>query len=224
MRTSTTTNPVRVEAVRRLVKPGRYLTVRLPTGAVRSYSLSSNTGYRISVKREPAGQVSGYLHETLRPGTILDVAAPRGDFVLDDDSRPVVLVSAGIGITPVLAMLHQLASQRSAREVWWLHAARRPMAFASEVGKLLDELPTCHARTYYSDDRLTVDALRTLSLPSDAVAYVCGPAVRASARPVSLPCLPVPSTIDPRRWSSRRPAPYWCAAHGRSPKPCSIFR
>ncbi|WP_163505410.1 MOSC and FAD-binding oxidoreductase domain-containing protein [Fodinicola acaciae] len=161
--------------------PGQYLTVRLRTGAVRSYSLSATDRYRISVKREPAGSVSGLLHETLRPGAIADVAAPRGDFVLDDDdTRPVVLVSAGIGITPVLAMLHRLAAGQSTREVWWLHAARRPaeQVFAGEVGELLAELPASHAKTFYSadSDRLTAGAIARMGLPTDAVAYVCGPA------------------------------------------------
>lgn len=83
------------------VRPGQYLSVRVPVGAggaVRSYSLSSAPDadlYRISVKREPGGLVSGYLHDSVRPGTELQVAAPRGDFVLTDDPRPVVLASAG---------------------------------------------------------------------------------------------------------------------------------
>ena len=99
---------------------GQYLTLRL-TGAgqpapVRSYSLSSAPGaeaYRISVKREPHGAASRYLNGTLRPGATLDVAAPRGDFTLDAGTGPVLLISAGIGVTPVLAMLHELAAARS---------------------------------------------------------------------------------------------------------------
>src|SRR4051812_15925439 len=106
---------------------GQYLTVRLRTGAdtaplTRSYSLSElpgERGYRVSVKREGAG--SRWLHERLRVGDMLDVAAPRGSFVLRDGARPVVLVSAGVGATPVLAMLSALARERSARPVWWLH-------------------------------------------------------------------------------------------------------
>jgi MOSC domain-containing protein YiiM len=114
-------------------RAGQYLTLRLPGAAdpapVRSYSLSSAPGaeaYRISVKREAAGLVSRYLHDVLRAGALVEVAAPRGEFVLREGVNPVVLVSAGVGATPVLAMLHDLAGRDTEREVWWLHAARRP--------------------------------------------------------------------------------------------------
>ncbi|MET8850824.1 MOSC domain-containing protein [Amycolatopsis sp. NPDC004625] len=103
-------------------EPGQYLTLRVPGAGdpapVRSYSLSaapSEREYRISVKRD--GVVSRYLHTRLAAGAVVDVAAPRGDFVLAGGDRPVVLVSAGIGVTPVLAMLHALAAGRTAREV-----------------------------------------------------------------------------------------------------------
>jgi MOSC domain-containing protein YiiM len=125
---------------------GQYLTLRL-TGAgqpapVRSYSLSSAPGaeaYRISVEREPHGAASRYLNGTLRPGATLDVAAPRGDFTLDAGTGPVLLISAGIGVTPVLAMLHELAAARSTREAWWIHGARGPSAELRGPGRT--ELP-----------------------------------------------------------------------------------
>src|SRR6185436_18372777 len=109
---------------------GQYLTLRLRPGPdarplVRSYSLSDlpdRRGYRISVKREGAG--SRYLHDRVKAGDVIDVAAPRGDFVLRHGNGPVVLISAGVGATPVLAMLHALAGERSTRPVWWLHGAR----------------------------------------------------------------------------------------------------
>src|SRR5262249_36197757 len=110
---------------------GQYITVRAAGAGdpppVRSYSLSSTPGsesYPISVKREPHGVVSTYLSTGLLPGRTLDVAAPRGEFVLTDDAGSVLLVSAGVGATPVLAMLHQLAAAGSGRDVWWIHAAR----------------------------------------------------------------------------------------------------
>ena len=139
------------------------------------------TAYRISVKREPQGVVSGYVHAALRSGADIEAAAPRGDFVLDDRDAPVVLVSAGIGITPVLAMLHELAESGSAREVWWLHADRRPddEPFATETRALLARLPRVHARSFHSagpSGRLTADRIAELGLPADAGAYVCGPA------------------------------------------------
>src|SRR5205823_6544796 len=131
-------------------KAGQYLTLRAAGAGepppVRSYSLSSDPGadtYRISVKREPHGVLSAYLHSQLRPGSIIDVAAPRGQFLLTDDSNPVLLISAGIGVTPVLAMLHQLAAAKSARQLWWIHTARdaNQHAFADEAHQLLRSLP-----------------------------------------------------------------------------------
>ena len=96
--------------------------------------------------------VSGYLHSRLRPGSFLDVAAPRGDFVLTDARNPVLLISAGIGVTPVLAMLHQLAATASARDVWWIHTARDATQhpFADEAHRLLGSLPRAHEQIFYT--------------------------------------------------------------------------
>jgi ferredoxin-NADP reductase len=157
--------------------PGQYLTIRA-AGAVRSYSLSSNS-YRISVKREPHGVVSGFLHTQLRKGAVLEVAAPRGDFVLAPGTGPVALISAGVGVTPVLAMLHQLAASRSTREVWWLHTTRSSTthAFLEEARSLLAALPHAHEHIFHTTSRrLDPAALADLALPADATAYVCGPA------------------------------------------------
>jgi ferredoxin-NADP reductase/MOSC domain-containing protein YiiM len=163
---------------------GQYLTLRIPTAAdappaVRSYSLSSAPGaaeYRISVKRE--GLVSTYIHDQLKAGMDIDAAAPRGDFVLTNDPGPVVLVSAGVGITPVLAMLHALATQPP-RPVWWIHVARdqAQQAFASEAGELLNALPQAHQRVFYTAEgkRPTAEQFAALGLPTDATAYICGP-------------------------------------------------
>src|SRR2546429_9267489 len=140
-------------------RAGQYLTLRV-TGAgqpapVRSYSLSSAPGtgaYRISVKREPHGAASRYLNGTLKPGATLDVAAPRGDFVLDAGTGSVLLISAGIGLTPVLAMLHELAAARSDREVWWVHGARGPREhpLAAEAHALLAGMPNAREHVFYS--------------------------------------------------------------------------
>jgi ferredoxin-NADP reductase/MOSC domain-containing protein YiiM len=179
-------------------RAGQYLTLRV-TGAgqpapVRSYSLSSapDAGtYRISVKREPHGVASSYLNRDLQPGAMLDVAAPRGDFVLDAGAGPVLLISAGIGVTPVLSMLHELAARRSTRDIWWLHGARGPREhpFAAEAHALLASLPHGHEHVFYSAatpperhrghaaaGRLSKDQLAGLGLPAGAGAYVCGPA------------------------------------------------
>jgi ferredoxin-NADP reductase/MOSC domain-containing protein YiiM/ferredoxin len=179
-------------------QPGQYITLRI-SGAgqpvpVRSYSLSSVADggtYRISVKQEPHGVASSYLDHDLRPGVSLDVAAPRGDFVLDQGEDPVLLISAGIGVTPVLAMLHELAAGHSQRTIWWLHGARGPRehTFAAEAHTLLATLPHASEQVFYSaatpaelrrahatPGRLTKEALAGLPIPSSASAYVCGPA------------------------------------------------
>jgi ferredoxin-NADP reductase len=177
--------------------PGQYLTVRIPAEGrpdlVRSYSLSSAPGaaeYRISVKREDRGKVSTYLHTHLHTGDVIEAAAPRGTFVLADDHTPVALFSAGIGVTPVLAMLHQLALEHSSRTVWWVHTARDPgqQPFAEEARQLLARLPHARAFIYYTapdleiaggpgitHGRMTSDGIRELGIPADAHAYLCGP-------------------------------------------------
>jgi ferredoxin-NADP reductase/ferredoxin len=180
--------------------PGQFLTLRLrpdPNGPplLRSYSLSSAPGaeeYRISVKREPHGAGSRYIYSRLRVGDDIDVAAPRGTFTLQPGTEPVLLVSGGVGATPVLAMLHELATQHSTRQIWWLQAARNASArpFSAESSALLAKLPEAHSqiclsrpdpddrlgRDYDSMGRLSVEVLRRLDVPSDAEAYVCGPA------------------------------------------------
>src|SRR5262249_32801186 len=136
--------------------PGQYVVLRLqrsPGGAplFRSYSLSgprSTERYRISVKIEPNGAAGTYLHEHVREGDTLNVSLPRGSFILQSGEQPVVLLSAGIGATPVLAMLHALAAARSTRQVLWLHAARdrQHHPFAIEVRRLM--LSLTHGRSY----------------------------------------------------------------------------
>jgi len=169
--------------------PGQYLTVKIPDAGdpppMRSYSLSGDPAegyYRISVKREDHGQVSQWLHSHAETGTAIDSAAPRGDFYLLDDSSPVILVSAGIGATPVMAMAYALAAAKSPCQIWWLHTTQdiATHAFATEVSALLDSLPDAHQRVFYTRgedaprrlDRLSIAAL---GLPSDATAYLCGP-------------------------------------------------
>jgi ferredoxin-NADP reductase/MOSC domain-containing protein YiiM/ferredoxin len=180
-------------------RPGQYLTVRVQPDAherslLRNYSLSGppDAGYyRITVKREHDGAASGYLHTRLAVGDRLDIGAPRGTFILDQTDAPVLLVSAGIGATPVLAMLQALAKQHSDRAVWWLHGARssRDQSFRAEAKGLLAALPNESAHVYYSrpgpndvegrdydePGRLTASVLAELDPPRDAQAYLCGP-------------------------------------------------
>ncbi|MEE6168310.1 MULTISPECIES: MOSC and FAD-binding oxidoreductase domain-containing protein [unclassified Mycolicibacterium] len=167
-------------------RPGQYVTVRLPEAGdpapARSYSLSGDPGaghYRISVKRDDRGRVSRWLHTHARVGATVEVAAPRGDFYLDDGAGPLVLLSAGIGITPVLAMLYALAAQRSKRTIWWLHTVRNAAAeaFAYEVQTLTDSLSHARRRTVYTETegRLDTTAIVALGLPTDATVFLCGP-------------------------------------------------
>jgi ferredoxin-NADP reductase/MOSC domain-containing protein YiiM/ferredoxin len=181
-------------------RPGQYLTLRLrpdkqERSVLRNYSLSGEPSadrYRITVKREHDGVASGYLHTRVAVGDQLEIAAPRGTFILDPADEAVLLISAGIGATPVLAMLHALASEHSEREIWWLHGARnhRDHSFAVEARALLASLPNVRAHVCYSrpgpEDRegrdfdsvgrLTSSLLTELELPRNAEAYVCGPA------------------------------------------------
>jgi ferredoxin-NADP reductase/MOSC domain-containing protein YiiM len=170
--------------------PGQYLTVKIPDAGdpppVRSYSLSGPPGagyYRISVKREEHGQVSRWLHSHAKAGMVFQCAAPRGDFYLSEGDGPVVLVSAGVGITPVMAMAHALAAAKSPRPIWWLHTTQSTAtyAFAGEVAALLDSLPDAHPHVFYTrggdaPGRLDRRSVAALGLPRDATAYLCGPA------------------------------------------------
>jgi ferredoxin-NADP reductase/MOSC domain-containing protein YiiM len=175
--------------------PGQYVVVRLqPTRILRSYSLSgpaSTERYRISIKIEPHGAAGTYLQEHVRAGDELEISAPRGTFILESGERPVVLLSAGIGATPVLAMLHSLAATRSPRPVWWLHSARdgQHHPFGAEVRRLMLALP--HGRSYVCYSRpgsrdatpenfdlaghLSRSVFEMIGLPRDADVYMCGP-------------------------------------------------
>ena len=166
--------------------PGQYLTVRIPGAGdpapLRSYSLSGDPGagvYRISVKREDHGLVSRWLHDQIEPGSVIEAAAPRGDFCLSDGSNPVVLISAGIGVTPVLAMLYALSAVGSRRDIWWLYTTRNRQthAFATEVTTLIDSLPHARQRVFYTETqgRLDQRSIAALGLLSDAAVYLCGP-------------------------------------------------
>jgi ferredoxin-NADP reductase/MOSC domain-containing protein YiiM len=180
-------------------RPGQWLTLRVrpnkqQSAVLRNYSLSGppDAGYyRITVKHEHDGAASGYLHTRLAVGDQLDIAAPRGAFILDRTHAPVLLISAGIGATPVLAMLHALAKEHSDREIWCLHSARnnREHSFAAEARALIASLPNARRLVYYSRpgpndvegrdfdtaSRLTGSLLAELEPPRDAQAYLCGP-------------------------------------------------
>ena len=178
---------------------GQHVAVKIPTdeaaGSVtRMYSLSGppEAGtYRISVKREDLGQGSRALHARVAKGGRLEVSAPRGTFVLEDGDTPVVLLSAGVGITPMLAMLHVLTSSGGSRKVWWLHSARdgHHHPFRSEVATLLGQTKIVRSHVTYtrpaSDElpgsgfdsigRLSTERFDELGIPKGAAFYLCGP-------------------------------------------------
>ncbi len=179
--------------------PGQYIVLRLQSTVggpplFRSYSLSgplSSERYRISVKIEPNAAGGTYLREHVRAGDALDVSQPRGSFILRPGERPVVLLSAGIGATPVLAMLHALAASRSTRQVFWLYGTRdrQHHPFAAEVRRLLLQLPNARGYVCYStpgsrdkvaedfdlDGHLSRSVFDKVGLPREADVYLCGP-------------------------------------------------
>jgi ferredoxin-NADP reductase/MOSC domain-containing protein YiiM/ferredoxin len=180
--------------------PGQFVILRIQPQPnlpvlLRNYSLSdlpSADHYRVSIKLEVNGAASTYLHNQVRLSDLLDVAAPRGNFTLQLGEGQVVLVSAGIGATPVLAMLHSLAAEVSPREVWWLSGARNgeDHPFAEESRNLVKTLP--HGKSFIAYSRpasrdrpgvdfdasghITVEALEKLGVRRDADFYLCGPA------------------------------------------------
>ncbi|MEV5432376.1 globin domain-containing protein [Streptomyces sp. NPDC052701] len=181
-------------------RAGQYVSVRVRMAdgvhQVRQYSLSSDPGEdlrRITVKRvagtagAPDGEVSAVLHDEIHEGDELTLSAPFGDVVLDDPADaavPVVLVSAGIGCTPMTGMLAHLAATGSARPVLVLHADRSPghHALRTETRRLLGRLPDARAVFWYErpgadepDARTGLMDLRGVELPEDATVFLCGP-------------------------------------------------
>jgi len=179
--------------------PGQFVVLRLRSAPAapplfRSYSLScgpSTEFYRVSIKREQYGAASNYLHHKLTVGDVLDVSSPRGSFTLQSNDRPVVLISAGVGATPALGMLHALADEATQRQVWWLFAARSgdEHPFSKESRQLLQIIPSSRGYIFYSqpgsEDRagvnydaaghITVEIFEKLGIPHDADFYICGP-------------------------------------------------
>jgi nitric oxide dioxygenase len=186
-------------------RPGQYVSVQvaLPDGArqIRQYSLTHATDvseWGISVKAVPArrgdddgstlpaGEVSNFLHQELFEGDEILVSAPFGDLVLQDSEHPLVLISAGIGITPIIGILHYLVGTGSKRHVLVLHADRSPARHAhrQELKELVAAMPAATLHRWYEDlgVRPTRDVLRAgrvdlglVEIPADAQVYLCGP-------------------------------------------------
>lgn len=187
--------------------PGQYVTLKVPvsTGTlIRTYSISndvsSTSELRITVKKEiapvsspnaPPGQCSHWLHNTASVGSEIEIAPPRGNFVLDQESlRPVILLSGGVGQTPLLSMLHTLVD--SNRSVWYLHACENTDVHAmhSEVNALTNGAnkkidyhvcyktpPNTNATTQHNQSQGFIDKtlLQSLLPLDDYDCYVCGP-------------------------------------------------
>jgi ferredoxin-NADP reductase len=120
--------------------------MRLLSCAAIRYRVSlSDPRYRVSVKRETHGAAGAYIDTQVRVGDVLDVSAPRGGFTLRSGDDPVILLSAGVGATPVLAMLHALAAEASAREVWWDLPARATAAIIRLPQRRESSLKLCPA-------------------------------------------------------------------------------
>jgi ferredoxin-NADP reductase len=161
---------------------------------LRSYSLSNLPGvghFRISVKSETSGIGSSFLCNRAHEGDLLEVSAPRGSFTLREGEIPVVLLSAGVGATPVLSMLHALTAVKSRRQIWWIYGARNHAdhPFAEESRSLLKQLSRGRGYFVYSrpdsTDKLGVDfdasghietsLLSKLDISRESDFYLCGP-------------------------------------------------
>jgi len=194
--------------------PGQFVVLRLgPASApalMRSYSLSGEPGamsYRVSIKREAHGAASAYVDDELKVDDIVQASAARGSFTLQPGDTPVVLASAGIGVTPVLAMLHALAAEASTREIWWLYGTRngREHPFAEETRGLLKALTHHHSHICYSSPdpqdrpkvdfdtpgRLSTRVLQELDVPRNGDFYICGPSTFMSDLTAGLTALGV---------------------------------
>ncbi|MBJ6362374.1 NO-inducible flavohemoprotein [Paenibacillus sp. GCM10012307] len=186
--------------------PGQYVSVKVEIPGeehthIRQYSLSDVPGkpyYRISVKREEAsaskiaGKVSMYLHEQVKPGDILRLSAPAGDFTLNlEDTRPAVFISGGVGLTPLVSMIETLASTNSGREAIFIHAAENGAIHA--LKQQIEELagrsaqisahwcyrePTTEDRernAFHKEGYIDLAWLKEIIPVKDAAFYFCGP-------------------------------------------------
>lgn len=177
--------------------PGQYISIwTKPEGfehqEIRQYSLTqaaNGRSYRIAVKHQEGGKMSGWLHQHTQPGDIVQLATPCGDFFMDvEPETPVTLISAGVGQTPMLAMLDTLAANGHPAEVNWFHAAMNASAhgFASEVAQTGSRLPRFYSHVWYSQPQATdsgYDSAGLMNLAQEEGRfssptmqfYLCGP-------------------------------------------------
>ena len=184
--------------------PGQYVTIRMAVPGEeflinRQYSLSAASGketYRISVKKEkmpdtPEGRASNYLHNSVLPGSIVEMSVPAGTFVLEPGNRPAAFISGGVGITPLMAMLETIQKETPEREVTLVHSVRNGAVqpFRDEVKSYRSNMPNCQLAFVYSQPSETdlkdedfrkqgyadIDLFRDLGIKPGMDVYVCGP-------------------------------------------------
>lgn len=182
-----------------LHRPGQYLTFRLPVPGQmpqrRNYSISSAPNgqtYRISVKREPNGLISNLLHDEIAEGAILDVAPPAGEFFLPEKAeRPIVLLSGGVGLTPLVSMFETLAAANANVPVHYVHGAQNGVvhAMGEHVRGLANGNSALKTTVFYEapqagdmqgahydhEGRITLDWLARNTPTAEADYYLCGP-------------------------------------------------
>ncbi len=180
-------------------EPGQHLPIELSVPGVdepvrRTYSLSSAPSvdrYRISVKREARGLVSRHLHDNVEPEAFIESRRPAGDFMMTCNFCPLVLVSAGVGVTPMMSILHAVAAESSDRRVWFVHGAGngRHHPLADEVRDLVANRPNIDLHVAYSrpspedeigsdydsEGRVSGALLAELTQNVDAHYFLCGP-------------------------------------------------
>ncbi|WP_179414660.1 MOSC domain-containing protein [Mucilaginibacter sp. E4BP6] len=196
--------------------PGQHIALRLNingenTPTIRMYSLcgpSHTDFYRIAVKIEPGGLGSSYLHQQIKTGDIIEISAPRGEFILANGDNPVALLSAGVGITPVIAMLYALSAIRSTRKIFWLHSAQNGAhqsfpGVAHQLGEGLSDFNCVQIFSrpdekekvgvdYDLSGHLNLDMLKSLNIPLDTECYLCGPAAYLNETTEALKSLGIP--------------------------------
>ncbi|NOU93949.1 NO-inducible flavohemoprotein [Paenibacillus sp. LMG 31456] len=187
-------------------EPGQYISVKIQIPGdshthIRQYSLSDASGksyYRISVKREdalqgrPAGKVSVFLHEQIKEGDVLAISAPAGDFTLElQDSKPIVLISGGVGLTPMISMLNTWAATDPSRPLTFIHAAQHGdmHAMREHVEELALQHPQlsvhwCYARpterdreanAFHKEGLIDFPWLTSVVGNKESSFYFCGP-------------------------------------------------